>query len=224
MTIIAQATSSVVHDYDWLKSTVADWLHRTDLTSQIVDFIGLAEDELNTEMRLRLMEVDETLSLDAGARTVALPDGFLEPVKLELVYGDGSDNQELVYLTSKQFVRSAATMTAVEPRYWMINGANIEFPEPSDQTYTLVFRMLKKLDIAETETNALLDAYKGLYLYGALLQATPYMRDDPRIATWQLMYDRLKAKVMKKEARSKALSILLTDTPGRPYHSNIFRG
>lgn len=213
-----------ITNYTELQAAVIDWLHRSDLETQVVDFISLAEDELNTEMRLRLMEVDETLSLTAGARTVAIPDGFLEPVKLELVYGDGSDNQELVYLTSKQFVRSAATMTAVEPRYWTINAENIEFPEPSDETYSLIFRMLKKFDIASTDTNALLTNYKGLYLYGALLQAAPYMRDDSRIPTWQLMYDRLKAKVMKKEARSKVLSILLTDTPGRPYHSNIFRG
>jgi hypothetical protein len=213
-----------ITNYNELRFAVGDWLHRTDLSTQVDDFISLAEDELNTEMRLRLMEVDETLSLTAGARTVAIPDGFLEPVKLELVYGDGSDNQELVYLTSKQFVRSAATMTAVEPRYWTINAENIEFPEPSDETYSLIFRMLKKFDIATTDTNALLTNYKGLYLYGALLQAAPYMRDDSRISTWQLMYDRLKAKVMKKEARSKVLSTLLTDTPGRPYHSNIFRG
>lgn len=213
-----------ITNYTELQAAVTSWLHRSDLATQIPDFISLAEDELNTEMRLRLMEVDETISLTAGARTVALPDRFIEPVKLELVYGDGSDNQELVYLTSKQFVRSAATMTAVEPRYWTINAENIEFPEPSDQTYTLIFRMLKRFDLASTNTNALLDSYKGLYLYGALLQAAPYMRDDGRIATWQLMYDRLKAKVMKKEGRSKTLAILMTDTPGIPYHSNIFRG
>jgi hypothetical protein len=213
-----------ITNYAELRFSVGDWLHRTDLQTQVEDFISLAEDELNTELRLRLMEVDETVTLLGGTRSVAIPDGFLEPVKLELVYGDGSDNQELQYLTMPQFVRSAATMTSVEPRYWTINGANLEFPEPADRDYTLIFRMLKKFDIASTDTNALLDSYKGLYLYGALLQAAPYMRDDSRIPTWQLMFDRLKAKVMKKEARTKTLAILLTDTPSRPYHSNIFRG
>lgn len=210
--------------YTELRFAVSDWLHRSDLMTQVADFISLAEDDLNAQLRLRLMEVDEEITLPAGARTVAIPTGYIEPIKLELVYGDGSDNEVLTYLTPTQFVRSSGSMTAVEPRYWTINGSNIEFPDDSDLEYTLIFRMLKKFDIANTETNSLLDSYKGLYLYGALLQAAPYMRDDSRIPTWQLMYERLKATVMKKEARNKALAILLTDTPGIPYHSNIFRG
>lgn len=213
-----------ITNYSELRFAVGDWLHRSDLTSQVADFISLAEDEMNSELRLRLMEVDETITVTAGSRTVAIPARYIEPIKLELVYGDGSDNEELTFLTAGQFVRSAANASGLEPEYWTINGANIEFPDPVDRDYTLIFRMLKGYDIANTDTNSLLDSYKGLYLYGALLQAAPYMRDDARIATWQLMYDRLKAKVAKKEARTKALSILLPDTPGRRYHNNIFRG
>jgi hypothetical protein len=210
--------------YAELQTSLASWTHRSDLTAQIPDFIAMAEDEMNAELRLRLMEVDESLSVASGARTVALPAGFIEPVKLELIYGDGSDNRALQFITMKQFTRSAVSGSSVIPIYWTINGANIEFPDPVDQAYTLTLRMLKRLNLASTSTNDLLTNYRGMYLYGALLQAAPYMANDARIPTWQRFYDRLKAQVMKKEARSKALAILMTDLPHRGYRSNILRG
>jgi hypothetical protein len=213
-----------ITNYSELRFAVGDWLHRSDLSTQVEDFISLAEDELNADLRLRLMEVDETLSLAAGDRSIALPDGYIEPVKLELIYGDGSDNTPLTYVSTPYFTRSAVTGAATEPRYFNISGANIEFPDPSDRSYTLTFRMLKRLDIASTDTNALLDGYKGLYLYGALLQVVPYMRDDARISIWQALYDRLLTKVKKKEARSKALAVLFTDLPQNTCRSNILRG
>src|SRR6185436_3653769 len=135
MTSIVTEPSSA-WTYTILQAKVLDWLHRSDLATQVEDFISLAEDELNTELRIRLMEVDTDLTVSAGDRTVALPARYIEPVKLELVYGDGSDNQELVYLPMSRFVRSAASGSAVEPRYWTINEDSIEFPDPVDRDYS----------------------------------------------------------------------------------------
>jgi len=38
-------------------------------------------------------------------------------------------------------------------------------------------------------TNWLLTNYPNLYLYAALLESAPYLRDDERILLWQGMYD-----------------------------------
>lgn len=209
--------------YTDLLEAVATWAHRTNLTDQIPDFISLAEDEINTEMRLRLMQVDESLTLASGARTIALPTRYLEPIKLELVIS-GQDNEQLSYVVPAQMVVNASSDAASQPRYWTINGDTIEFPTLADQAYSINFRMLKGFDIATTLTNALLTSYRGLYLYGALMQAAPYMVNDARIGTWQGMYEKLKAKVAKREGRNQALAKLRTDLPGTGPGFNILRG
>jgi hypothetical protein len=45
----------MITNYTDLKATVADYLARTDLTTQIPDFITLAENRLRRDLRLRQM-------------------------------------------------------------------------------------------------------------------------------------------------------------------------
>jgi hypothetical protein len=208
--------------YTELEAALADWIHRSDLTSRIPDFIALAEDEINTDMRLRLMEVDETVTFSSG-RTVALPSRFLEPIKLSLVYA-GADDEELTYQSPAQMVVNDSVGVACRPLYWTINGDNIEFPNRADTSYTLTFRMLKGFDIASTSTNALLTKYRGLYLYGALVQASAWVGADERIGKWKSMYLNMKKKVNRQEARTKTLTLLQTDMPGTYPRMNILRG
>lgn len=209
--------------YTELKASVADWLHKPTLTAQVVDFISLAESEINTELRMRLMQVDEPLTLASGARTIALPSRYLEPIKLELVFPD-RDNKELIYLSPTQMTVNAAAGVACEPQFWTVDGDTVEFPNLADRAYSVSFRMLKGFDIATTSTNALLTKYPGIYLYGALLQAAPYCADDARVATWATLYEKLKAKVNKSEARDKKLTRLRTEHPSVRPHSNILKG
>lgn len=209
--------------YTELKAAVADYLHRSNLTAQVVDFITLAESEINTDMRLRKQESDETLTLSSGATTVALPTRYSEPIRLDIVIS-GQDNRELTYLPPAQLTVQATTGSSCEPDYWTINGANIQFPAPADQSYSLLFKMLGDFDIATTSTNALLTKYPGIYLYGALLQAAPYLANDARITTWATMYSNLVDKANKKEARTRTLTTLRTELPSTGRRTNIYRG
>lgn len=42
MTITVTPTATA-HDYDWLKTQIAGWLHRSNLTASIPTFIALAD-------------------------------------------------------------------------------------------------------------------------------------------------------------------------------------
>lgn len=210
--------------YSELQTAVASWLHRSDLTAQIPDFIALAEDELNSQLRLRMMEVDETLTLTTGANTVALPSRYLEPMFLEVVFTDDRDNKRLTFQSPDQMEVFDSTQAAQEPRFWTINSGNIEFPEPADQDYTLRFRMLKRLDLATDSTNNLLSNWRGLYLYGACLQAAPYMVDDARMQTWGVMYSNLFKKVQAKEGRRNIRATLMTEVAANNRRGNIIQG
>lgn len=212
-------------NYTDLSTSLANWLHRTNLTIQIPDFVTLAESELNADVHTRLMESDEPVTLTAGTRTIALPARFIEPISFELVI-PGQSNIPLTYEPPHRLLINEASGAACRPQYWAINGANIEFPNLSDATYSATFRMVKGFDLASTTTNTLMTSYPGLYLYGSLLQAAPYMRSDPVTrAGWQASYDALLAKVKRKEGRKNALTRLVTDHPSAGgWRSNVITG
>ncbi len=211
-------------NYTDLLTSVQDWLHRSGLSAPAADFITLAESELNTDVHTRLMESDESVTLTIATRTIALPARFIEPISLDLVIS-GQQNTSLNYQPIYRLAINAEAGASCRPRYWSINGSNIEFPNLSDATYSMVFRMVKGFDLANTTTNTLMTSYPGLYLYGSLLQAAPYLKEDQRIATWGAIYDRLLAKVRRKEGRRNALTSLITDHPSAGYRrENIITG
>lgn len=212
-----------ISTYAELQTAVASWLHRTDLTTQIPDFIKLAEVELNTEFRNRLMETDNTLTLTAGTRTIALPSGYIEPISLELVI-TGEDNDELTYVQPQQLSVNDAASVACRPVHWTVNGSNIEFANKSDITYTLTFRMLKEYDLQTDLTNSMLTRYPNVYLYGALIQAGRWTRDPQMMQAAQAAYEDVKYKIKKKEGRSKALTSLRVEMFSTQSRTNIIAG
>jgi hypothetical protein len=68
-----------------LKASVADFAHRSDLTTQIPDFITLCEARLNDMLLLKNMESDEALTLVTSQNYVALPTGYISPIAFWLV-------------------------------------------------------------------------------------------------------------------------------------------
>jgi len=65
-------------DYSSLKTSVASYLARSDLTDQIPDFIRLAEERLARDLRTRKMLVVARADTTASDSTVGLPTDFLE--------------------------------------------------------------------------------------------------------------------------------------------------
>jgi len=60
-------------DYTTLQATIADYLARSDLTTQIPEFIRLAEDRLVRDLRIRQLIKVAVASTTAGDATVSLP-------------------------------------------------------------------------------------------------------------------------------------------------------
>lgn len=199
-------------NYADLQASIASWTHRSNLTAQIPDFIALAESEINTDMRLRLMAQTFPLTLLSGTQTVAMPARFIEPIQLEIVF-TGRDNKPLTYLSAQQITNNSSAGVAGEPQYWTIDEDNISFPYPADQDYALSFRMLQGFSLANTSTNALMTKYPGIYLYGSLLQAAAFGYNDARIPVWKTMYEGLKKKINKSESRTEVLTNMKTDVP-----------
>jgi hypothetical protein len=65
--------------------------------------------------------------------------------------------------------------------------------------------------VLDADTNPILTAYPDLYLYGALLEAMPFLADDTRLATWQAMYqqtlDYIDHKIKEQEYSGSPVAI-----------------
>lgn len=172
--------------YSELKSSVADWLNRSDLTSAITDFVSLAEAQMERKLRTRQMLVRATATVDT--EYAAVPADFLESKSFKLNTNpvtalgfetiDSLDNLSVTY-------RSAS-----KPLFFSVVGGQFRFLPVPDSSYTgelAYYAKLSKLSDTNT-TNWLLTAAPDAYLYGTLMQAAPYLQDDARITTWSALY------------------------------------
>ena len=65
-----------ISTYTELKASIANWLNRSDLSSEISDdFIKLVEADVNAKLRIRQMEQIDTVTINA--ETVTVPTGFI---------------------------------------------------------------------------------------------------------------------------------------------------
>ena len=205
-------------NYSDLLSSVASWLNRTDLTDRIPDFITLAESRLNRELRLRVMESEASLSLAAASRSVALPAGFVEPLGLWAV--ESQDRREIIYLSPDQMTVETASG---EVRYWTITGANIQFERPTSAALSLIFRHLQSFTLSEAApTNWLLTNHPDAYLFAALVEAAPYLKDSESLGIWDARTTKTIQEINRKEGKSRQLSTLRTDLPVLPSSRRLY--
>ena len=178
-------------DYTALKSTIADYLARSDLTTQIPDFITLAENRLRRDVRIRAMLKVVTASTTASDPTVSIPSDFLEMRDLHI---DANPIQTLIYENPSNFFRNAkaGTLTGGYPNNYTIMGSEFQFAPIPDAEYTLkmVYYAAPAYLSSTNSSNVFLANCPDLLLYASLGEAEPYLMNDARITTWATLYDR----------------------------------
>ena len=166
--------------YAELKSSIANWLNRDDLTSVIPDFITIAEAQINRTLRHWRMEKRVETTLDEQYEN--LPTDFLEMLELSL-----SDGTYLTLIsTADMQSKKQASSIAGKPRFYRISSDQIEVYPVPDAGSTLSMQYYAKTPaLSDTDTsNWILEYAPDVYVYGALLQAAPYLGDDARIQIW----------------------------------------
>ena len=197
--------------YAELQAAAANWLVRGDLTARIPEFITLAEARLNRVLRARLAETEASLMTTPGARTVALPPGFAEPLAVWIQ--QGSQRIPLRFIEPSLL---GVTSLQGRPASWSIDGANLAFDRPCDQAYGLVLRMLAKFALSDAApTNALLSDYPDAYLFAVLAEAGPFLRDAELAQAYEDRLGRAVGEINEKDARSRAARTLATEVTRR---------
>ena len=188
--------------YDELKSTIADFLNRDDLTTVIPTFISLAEADMNRKVRHWRME-DRAVAV-ADARYIALPANFIEAQRIMLT---SPAVQRLEMITQSDLMdRRSVDDTAKKPAYYsIVDGAFELYPQP-DQSYDLEIVYYERLDSlsASITTNWMLEYSPDAYLYGSLLHAAPYLAEDGRVQVWASLYKNAIDGINLEDDKAKA--------------------
>ena len=189
--------------YAELKSAVADFLNRDDLTSAIPTFISLAEASFKRDIRHWRMETRASITLDA--QFVDLPSRWIETIKLTVSLGEGPRELELISMSEMDERRFAAHDVAGDPVAYAINGGQIElYPTPSSSLTGSIVYVQSDQPLSDANTsNWLLTNYPDVYLYGALAHSAPYLQEDARLQTWAAMYQQAMSAINLDGERAK---------------------
>ncbi len=177
-------------NYSDLKTSIADWLNRSDLTATIPDFITLAESGFNKEIRNRKMIKRATATIDS--QYSAVPADWLQTVDFVV---EANPVVTLEFITNEKLDKLRETYTSSgTPKFYTIVGQELEvLPVPDSATLTGEITYYSKIpnltDVSPT--NWLMNSSPDIYLYGSLLQSAPYLVDDSRIPVWASMYQKL---------------------------------
>ena len=174
--------------YTELKTSIANYLNRSDLNSIIPDFITLAESKMNRVLRLRVMQKRVSTTTATGDAFVDLPSDFLEMIQF---FVDSNPNVVLDYVNPTEIELDNLREASGTPQQYSIIGNEIKLNPIPDSTYTLKLTYFGKVPTLSDSntTNYILSNYPQVYLYGALLEAQPYILNDERITVWMSLYN-----------------------------------
>ena len=176
-----------ITNYTELKAAIADWLLRDDLTAVIPSFIALAETQMQREIRHHKMMQRSEAEIDT--RYFVLPNDWIETVRFH-VSDDRPTRLELTSMDDMLQLRELNANTSGRPTHYAHIGDQLEvFPTPSGvfDVELLYYQKIPTLSDS-VATNWLLTDYPDAYLYGALMQAAPYLDNDQKMQVWAGLY------------------------------------
>jgi hypothetical protein len=195
--------------YSDLQTAIAGYLARTDLTTQIPDFIRLAETRLRRDLRIRQMLKSVTTATVAADSTVELPSDFLEVRDFVVV---GNPVQPLNYYSPSAFNRNTRTWEIGRPNSYTVLANDFQLSPVPDTVYTVqLFYFAAPTFLSDSNTsNVFLANTPDALLYGALLEAEPYLMNDARLNTWGTMFDRAMASITRSDEQGQYSGVPLS--------------
>lgn len=195
-------TVSFVLTYDSLVDTVLQYLERSDdaTREQIPTFITMCEFEIAQQIKTlgQLQVVQSTM--ENGNPVIAKPARWRKTVSFNVVV-DGA--RQPVLLRKYEYIKnySPASTTEGQPLYYSDYDYEHWFVGPTpDQDYdfeVLYYERLSPLS-TENQTNWLTQNAPNAMLFGTLLQAMPFLKNDQR-QIFQQKYDQAMAMLKTED-------------------------
>lgn len=180
---------AVITTYNTLQTAIGDYLARSDLSAFLPNFTQAWEERFYRDSANWTSWMETALSVSITSNVAAVPADYLG---LKIAYISGQNSAPLKRISLDQlyqrFPRSGSTGTAV---YIARNASNFVFG-PIPDGGTLVGTYYAKPTVLRTDAdgvNWLITNAPDLCLYGSLLEAEPFLKNDKRIPVWQSFYD-----------------------------------
>lgn len=195
-------TTAAVMTYDSLVADISSYLERTDQATleKIPTFIMLAEQVIAAEIKFLGNLTPMTSTLVANQAVIDKPARWHKTVSMNVTVGGV---RQPVFLRKYEYLREYwpdPTDTGA-PRYyadydythWLIAPT----PDVAYNFEVLYYERIQPLD-SSNQTNWFTIYAPQALLYGSLLQAMPFLKNDERIPMWQAQYDKI-MQVLKAE-------------------------
>jgi len=199
-------TGPAIMTYDSLLAQVESYLNNTstDVLAQIPYFIYQAEQRICRESKNLGLESYVVSAFTPAQSVIPKPARWRRTLSFNYGTGAGNNTRNQLYLRSYEFIRSYwpdSTQTGA-PLYYADYGYSdfVVCPTP-DAAYPFELCFLQLPDPISTlnQTNWITNYAPDLFLYGCLLEAIPYLKNDERIPVWQSMYDRALASINSQD-------------------------
>ena len=176
-------------NYSGLKASIANWLNRTDLTSEIPDFISLAETRMAHEIRIPTIEKKVLLTPNSEGYSL-IPSDYLE---VKDVFFNNKPLQRVSLTNIHTYSEASGT-----PTLFAREADKIKFfPTPTmsaSDTLTMIYYYGVDPLSDSAPTNSLLQTAPELYLYGALVEAANFLGSDS--GQWEMGYQTSYNRIM----------------------------
>lgn len=175
---------AIISSYSTLQTKVAEYLARDDLTDYIPDFIQYAENKLYRTLNLRNEETALSVAISAGV--AAVPSDFKA---LKFAYYDQTPVQLLKWVPVEELYRDYPDRSSAEvPLVISREGSNFVFGPVADGGTLKGVYYAKQDPLRTTSPSWYATNAPEVLLYGALLEAAPFIRDDERLVVWQQLF------------------------------------
>lgn len=183
-----------------LQSDIRNYLERGGATDPIVyeqipRLITLAERRIARELKIQGFQRVVNTTMQSGVAVYPKPDRWRDTISINIGTGANNNTHTPVFARSYEYIRQYwpnETQTD-QPEFYADYNYNfwIFGPTPdADYPMEVLYYELPPLLDEVTQTNWLSEYAPNLLLYGALVEATPFVKDDQRVQLWQSYYDR----------------------------------
>jgi hypothetical protein len=173
-----------ISTYQELQDAVANWLHRSDLTSRVPEFITIGETRIFRNLRVKDMEA--TLNATVSSGVIATPTSYID---LKYAYVNQSSAVKLERKTADWIYQNYPTRSSYgTPKFIAREAGNFIFGPYPDSNYLITGVYYKNIGPVSTSAHAVFTANPDLYLFAALVAATPFLKQDSRLMMWEAQY------------------------------------
>ena len=196
-------TAASVMTYDSLVENIQSYLERNDTSTldKIPLFIMLAEQVIASKIKFLGNLTVNTSTMVANNAVIAKPARWHKTVSINITV---AGQREPVLLRKYEYLRNyAPDPTATDmPKYYAdydySNWLVAPTPNAAYAFEVLYYERVQPLD-SSNQTNWFTIYAPQALLYGSLLQAMPFLKNDDRVPMWQSQYEAIMATLAEED-------------------------